>query len=120
MWHLGMYQRLDRLRKNAFSSMILFGEDNASTISGVWVWRGHELVFPVSIWLWFEDVRSNKLMSYPAHVHQLADDWTVDYQSYDWKKLNPDDEKTKTLVKEYFAWEGNFDGKKFNQGKIFK
>ncbi|KAI2799622.1 hypothetical protein RDWZM_009684 [Blomia tropicalis] len=92
----GMFQRLDRMRKNAFSSMILFGEDNNSTISGVWVWRGHELAFP------------------------LADDWTVDYQSYDWKKLDADDEKTKTMVKEYFSWEGNFDGKKFNQGKIFK
>ncbi|KAH9406166.1 Translation elongation factor [Tyrophagus putrescentiae] len=92
----GMFQRLDRMRKNAFSSMILFGEDNNSTISGVWVWRGQELAFP------------------------LADDWTVDYQSYEWKKLNPTDEKTKTLVKEYFSWDGAFDGKKFNQGKIFK
>lgn len=36
------------MRKNAFSSMILFGEDNNSTISGVWVWRGQELAFPVS------------------------------------------------------------------------
>ena len=43
-----MFQRLDRMRKNAFSSMILFGEDNNSTISGVWVWRGQELAFPVS------------------------------------------------------------------------
>lgn len=92
----GMFQRLDRLRKNAFSSMILFGEDNKSTISGVWVWRGQELAFP------------------------LAEDWMVDYQSYDWKKLDPEDAKTKTMVKEYFSWEGNFDGKKFNQGKIFK
>ena len=91
-----MFQRLDRMRKNAFSSMILFGDDNKSSISGVWVWRGHELAFP------------------------LADDWTVDYPSYDWTKLNPDDEKTKTMVTEYFSWEGNFDGKKFNQGKIFK
>lgn len=45
----GMFQRLDRMRKNAFSSMLLFGEDNNSTISGVWVWRGHELAFPVSL-----------------------------------------------------------------------
>ena len=51
---------------------------------------------------------------------QLADDWTVDYPSYDWTKLDPDDEKTQLLVKEYFSWEGSFDGKKFNQGKIFK
>ncbi|KAH9426785.1 Translation elongation factor [Dermatophagoides pteronyssinus] len=92
----GMFQRLDRMRKNAFSSMILFGEDNNSTISGIWVWRGHELAFP------------------------LSEDWTIDYESYEWKKLNPDDEKTKLMVNEYFSWEGKFDGKKFNQGKIFK
>jgi len=92
----GMMQRLDKMRKNAFGSMILFGEDNNSTISGIWVWKGHELAFP------------------------LSPDWQVDYESYEWKKLNPDDPQTKTLVKEYFSWEGDFGGKKFNQGKIFK
>jgi elongation factor 1-gamma len=91
-----MMQRLDKMRKNAFGSMILFGEDNNSTISGIWVWKGHELAFP------------------------LSPDWQVDYESYEWKKLNPDDPQTKTLVKEYFSWEGGFGGKKFNQGKIFK
>lgn len=44
----GMMQRLDKMRKNAFGSMLLFGEDNNSTISGIWVWRGHELAFTVS------------------------------------------------------------------------
>lgn len=43
----GMFQRLDTMRKGAFGSVILFGEDNNSTISGVWVWRGHELAFNV-------------------------------------------------------------------------
>jgi len=92
----GMYQRLDKMRKNAFGSMILFGEDNKSSISGVWVWKGHELAF------------------------NLSPDWQVDYESYEWKKLNADDPQTKTLVKEYFSWSGDFGGKKFNQGKIFK
>lgn len=46
---LGMYQRLDKLRKNAFGSMCLFGSDNNSTISGIWIWRGQDLVFPVSM-----------------------------------------------------------------------
>jgi len=92
----GMFQRLDKMRKNAFGSMILFGEDNNSTISGVWVWKGHELAFT------------------------LSPDWAVDYESYEWKKLNADDPQTKTLVKEYFSWSGEFGGKKFNQGKIFK
>jgi elongation factor 1-gamma len=92
----GMYQRLDKMRKNAFGSMILFGEDHNSSISGIWVWKGHDLAFT------------------------LSTDWQVDYESYDWKKLDPNDPKTHTMVKEYFSWEGNFDGKKFNQGKIFK
>ncbi|XP_064466518.1 elongation factor 1-gamma-like [Ornithodoros turicata] len=92
----GMFQRLDRMRKHAFASMILFGEDNNSTISGVWVWRGHDLAF------------------------LLSEDWQIDYESYDWKKLSPDAPETKKLVDEYFKWEGEFGGKKFNQGKIFK
>lgn len=53
---------------------------------------------------------------------QLSADWQIDYESYDWRKLNPDSEECKTMVKEYFAWEGEFKhtGKAFNQGKIFK
>lgn len=92
----GMFQRLEKLKKNAFASMILFGTDNESTISGIWVWRGHELAFT------------------------LCPDWQVDYESYTWTKLDPNDEKTKKIVNEYLMWEGDFDGKKFNQGKIFK
>lgn len=92
----GMFQRLDKLRKNAFGSMCLFGTDNNSTISGVWFWKGQELAFT------------------------LSDDWKVDYESYEWKKLDPNSPETKTLVDEYFKWEGKFGGKKFNQGKIFK
>jgi len=43
----GMYQRLDSLRKGAFASACIFGEDNDNTISGIWVWRGQDLVFTV-------------------------------------------------------------------------
>merc|ERR1712179_165580 len=93
----GMMQRLDKLRKNAFSSVCLFGENNNSTISGIWVWRGHELVF------------------------DLSDDWKIDYASYDWTKLDSDAPETKALVDQYFKWEGtDKEGRKFNQGKIFK
>jgi elongation factor 1-gamma len=92
----GMMQRLDKMRKNAFGSMILFGENNNSTISGVWVWRGHELAF------------------------ELSSDWTIDYESYDWKKLDPTNAQTKKMVNEYFLEQGDFDGKKVNEGKIFK
>merc|ERR1711993_227406 len=88
----GMFQRLDKLRKNAFSSVCLFGENNNSTISGIWVWKGHDLVF------------------------ELSDDWKIDYASYDWPKLDADSEETKTLVDQYFKWEGtDKEGRKFNQ-----
>jgi elongation factor 1-gamma len=92
----GMYQRLDRMRKHALGSMIVFGQDNNSTLSGIWVWRGQELAF------------------------KLSEDLQIDFESYEWKKLDPDSPETKTKVEEYLAWEGKFDGKKFNQGKIYK
>ncbi|NXY12476.1 EF1G factor, partial [Pteruthius melanotis] len=94
----GMFQRLDKLRKNAFASVVLFGSDHDSSISGVWVLRGQELAFT------------------------LCPDWQVDYESYTWRKLDPDSAECRTLVTEYFLWEGEFRhvGKPFNQGKIFK
>ncbi|XP_040266086.1 elongation factor 1-gamma [Bufo bufo] len=94
----GMFQRLDKLRKTGFASVILFGNNNDSSISGVWVFRGQDLAFT------------------------LSEDWQIDYESYNWRKLDPDSEECKTFVKEYFCWEGEFKhvGKPFNQGKIFK
>ncbi|XP_022899936.2 elongation factor 1-gamma [Onthophagus taurus] len=93
----GMYQRLDKMRKQAFASVCLFGTDNDSSISGIWVWRGQDLAFT------------------------LSPDWQIDYEVYDWKKLDPADAETKKLVAQYFAWSGeDKDGRKFNQGKIFK
>lgn len=93
----GMYQRLDKMRKNAFASVCLFGTDNNSSISGIWVWRGQGLAF------------------------ELCSDWQIDYESYQWTKLDPDAEETKKLVEQYFSWKGkDKDGREFNQGKIFK
>lgn len=45
----GFFQRLEKLRKNAFASMCVFGENNNNTITGVWFWRGHDLAFQVQI-----------------------------------------------------------------------
>lgn len=92
----GFFQRLDKLRKHAFASMCVFGENNNNTIAGIWIWRGHELAF------------------------ELSSDWKVDYESYSWKRLSIDDETTKNLINQYLLWEVEFNGKKFNQGKIFK
>merc|ERR1712053_65159 len=93
----GMFQRLEKLRKYAFASVALFGENNNSTISGIWAWRGQDLVF------------------------ELSEDWQIDYSSYEWKKLDPEAAETKDLVNQYFSWTGtDKDGRKFNQGKIYK
>ena len=44
----GMFQRLDKLRKYAFASTLILGENNNNDIEGVWVMRGQELAFNVS------------------------------------------------------------------------
>merc|ERR1712192_231029 len=93
----GMFQRLEKMKKNAFASAILFGENNNSSISGLWVWKGQELAF------------------------DLCEDWAIDSGSYDWKKLDPKSEETKKLITQYWKWEGeDLEGRKFNQGKILK
>jgi len=93
----GMFQRLDKMRKNSFASSCLFGTDNDSTISSIWIWRGNELAF------------------------KLSPDWQVDFESYEWTKLDAAQESTKQLVNQYLCWTGtDKGGRKFNQGKIFK
>lgn len=43
------------------------------------------------------------------------------HESYDWRKLDLNNNEAKKLVAEYFSGgEGDFNGKKFNQGEIFK
>ena len=44
----GMFQRLDKLRKYAFASVLILGENNNNQIEGIWVLRGQELAFGVS------------------------------------------------------------------------
>ena len=44
----GMFQRLEKLRKTAFASVLILGENNDCNIEGVWVLRGQELAFDVS------------------------------------------------------------------------
>ena len=44
----GMLQRIDKLRKTAFASILILGEDKNNEISGIWIMRGQELAFDVS------------------------------------------------------------------------
>merc|ERR1712038_514021 len=92
----GMFQRLDKMRKHSFGSVAVLGEAPNLEISGVWFWKGQDLAF------------------------ELSDDWKVDYDTYDWKKLDVSSDADKKKIQEYFAWEGDFDGKKFQDAKVFK
>ncbi|XP_072345984.1 elongation factor 1-gamma-like [Scyliorhinus torazame] len=94
----GLFQRLDGLRKHSFASVILFGTDGDSSISGIWILRGQQL------------------------ASELNEDWQVTCEPYSWKKLDVDTDECKALINEYFMMEGAFQhvGKPFNQGKIFK
>ena len=45
----GTFQRIEKLRKTAFASVCIFGKDETLTISGIWIFRGQELAFDVSV-----------------------------------------------------------------------
>lgn len=92
----GFFQRIDKMRKHSFGSVCVFGGETSGDleISGVWMWKGQGLCF------------------------ELSPDWGVDYDTYDWKKL--DHVADKEMITEYFAHEGKFGGKKFYEGKVWK
>jgi len=73
----GMFQRLDKLNKNAFASVGVFGKSRDAQIQGLWVWRGQDLVFP------------------------LSENWQVDFESYDWHRLDSSAATTKDLVQAF-------------------
>lgn len=93
-----MANRLGLFWRKAFASICLFegGDDAASaTISGVWVWRSPGMRLDKEVW---RDEREN----------------------FSWRKLDPVDSHTKTLVDEYFTRNGDFDGKKLFRGMLFQ
>jgi len=77
----GMYQRLDKLNKNAFASVGLFGKTRNSQIQGIWIWRGSDLAF------------------------KLSDNWQVDYESYSWTRLDASAPATRAIVDEFLLHE---------------
>ncbi|KAK3796158.1 hypothetical protein RRG08_018157 [Elysia crispata] len=91
----GMFQRIEKLRKHAFGSMLVIKSGGKIGIKGLWFWRTQDLVF------------------------KLSPDWCVDYESYSWKKLDPASDETKDLVTKYFLQEGDFGGDILDE-KIFK
>ena len=51
---------------------------------------------------------------------QLSPDWSVDYESYNWTKLDPKSDETKDIVLKFFLQEGDFGDVEVLDGKIFK
>lgn len=91
----GFFQRLEKVRKYAFGSMCVFGEDGNNEIGGIFVFRGSEV---------------------PEDVKDVAD-----YESYTFSKVeNLEDPSFRELFGDYLAWDGKFGGKKFADGKIYK
>jgi elongation factor 1-gamma len=90
----GFFQRLEKLHKYAFGSMIIFGDEPQLSVSGVWLFRGLDIP---------EDMKA-----------------CDDAEHYNWKKVDTNNPAEKKLVEDYFAWDGELGGKKFNAGKTFK
>ena len=88
----GMFQRLEKQSRIGFASVLIFGNEKPFEIEGVWVFKGTEI---------------------PKDVQECPD-----YELYDWKKLDLTEDKT--LITEFLAWEGQFNGRKNFDGKVFK
>ncbi|XP_031559769.1 elongation factor 1-gamma-like [Actinia tenebrosa] len=93
----GMFQRLERIMKTCFGSILLFGKDNDAAIAGIWVLRGQQLVF------------------------DLDESLNVDSPSYKFTKLDPDNPEDKKKINDYLLWPENltYDGKVLYDGYMF-
>jgi len=92
----GFIQRLDKLRKYGFGSLVIFGEEPKLEVASLWLFRGSAV---------------------PEEMAEVDD-----YNNYTWRKLDHNAEADKKLIEDYFAWDGSFGGRAatFNQGKMFK
>lgn len=91
----GFFQRVEKLRKYGFGSVVIFGDEPNLDIGSCWLFRGQDI---------------------PAEMQECDD-----APHYTWRKADVKDEATRKLISAYWAWEGDFgSGRKFNQGKIFK
>jgi len=87
----GWIQRLDPLRKYGVGSLCIFNDTRPYEVETFWVFRGKEI---------------------PKEMLDCDDS-----ELYNWTRA---EEKDKAKINAFLAWEGDFGGRKFNQGKIFK
>ncbi|KAI8909586.1 hypothetical protein EDD86DRAFT_205796 [Gorgonomyces haynaldii] len=90
----GFFQRLDRARKYAFGSVLVLGEDGKNEITGVFVFRGHDI---------------------PFEVRDAAD-----FESYEFTRLDDKNQKHREFYNAIIAWDDKVEGKPCADGKVFK
>jgi len=91
----GFFQRMELLRKYAFGTLIVTGENNNNQISGYFIIRGSEI--------------PEILIDVP------------DYPSFNFAKVDHNDPKVKAEYEDYIAWEGlTFANTTVVDGKVFK
>jgi len=86
----GFVQRLDKLRKYGFGSLLILGQEPSLEITVCFLFRGPGV---------------------PAEMTECDD-----YEHYNWTKADTDDAATREKINQYWAW----DMPRFNQGKVFK
>jgi elongation factor 1-gamma len=86
----GFVQRLDKLRKYGFGSLLILGQEPSLEITVCFLFRGQGV---------------------PAEMQECDD-----YEHYNWTKADTDDAATREKINQYWAW----DMPRFNQGKAFK
>ncbi|KAG6064242.1 hypothetical protein E4U32_000414 [Claviceps aff. humidiphila group G2b] len=94
----GFNTRLEGSRKFLFGSASVYGETNASVIQGAFVIRGQE--------------------------HEPVFDVAPDWESYEFKKLDPKNPEDRAFVENMWSWDNGVtvDGKEYPHdcGKVFK
>lgn len=94
----GFFARLLASTKYLFGSMVVYGENNNNGITGYFLVRGQD--------------------------HAAAFDVAPDWESYDYEKLNGDDEETRKFIENMLLWEEpvivNGEKREIADGKIFK
>jgi len=78
----GFVQRLDKLRKYGFGSLIIFGDEPSLEVSVCFLFRGKEI---------------------PPEMTECDD-----AEHYNWRKADTNDAATRELINDFWAWDGSF------------
>jgi len=92
----GFVQRLEKLRKYGFGTILVFGQESTKLALGCCFL-----------------VRSQEM---PKEMTECDD-----VEHYSWRKADPNDSATRDLINDFWAFDDKFAGKEFHgEGKVFK